>query len=130
MYVISGVMTFVSALHGSTVVTALLSEYPPRRRIRMDDNGYPSDEELKAIEEYDLPGGVEGLVDMIKDLWHYECGFVRKGKVLELHTGGWSGNEDIIDALERNMCFFMFYWQKSERGGHHYFEITDFQEEK
>ena len=41
----------------------------------------------------------------------------------EYHTGGWSGNEDVISALERNSLFFALYWKKSEVGGHYFFRI-------
>lgn len=91
----------------------------------MDENGYPTDEELEAIEQYDIcKDGVNGLLDMLEATWYYgHPYFVREGEKLELHTGGWSGNEEIIGALERNPAFWAFYWQKSERGGHYYFEI-------
>lgn len=90
----------------------------------MDENGYPTDEDLEAIEKYDvLKNGVDGLLDMLEGLWHYgHPYFIREGKKLELHTGGWSGNEEIIGALQKNY-FWFFYWQKSERGGHYYFKI-------
>jgi len=42
---------------------------------------------------------------------------------LELHTGGWSGNEDIIEALKKSY-FWIFYWEKSVKGGHYYFTIS------
>lgn len=63
---------------------------------------------------------------MIEKLWCYaNIGFILKGKRklrLELHTQGWSGNESIVNALQKTMFWFMF-WQKSVRGGHYYFKI-------
>jgi hypothetical protein len=90
----------------------------------MDENGYPTDEELEAIEQYDIcKDGVNGLLDMLEATWYYgHPYFVREGEKLELHTGGWSGNESIIEVLQKNY-FWFFYWTKSERGGHYYFEI-------
>ena len=43
-----------------------------------------------------------------------------------LVTGGWSGNEDIINALEENKhLFWQLNWTRSERGGRYEFEIPD-----
>jgi hypothetical protein len=42
---------------------------------------------------------------------------------LELHTFGWSGNESIVDALDKNVLFWMTCWEQSNRGGHYKFEI-------
>ena len=44
---------------------------------------------------------------------------------LELHTGGWSGNEDIIDKLSDTL-FWMICWESTRRGGHYYFEIPKY----
>jgi hypothetical protein len=63
------------------------------------------------------------------DNWHWgDYGFLLKepkGKYqrLEMHTGGWSGNEEIMTALQDNAYFFLLYWQRSKRGGHYYFKI-------
>jgi hypothetical protein len=51
-------------------------------------------------------------------------GVEHDGRKLELHTGGWSGNEEIISVLQNSM-FWVMYWQKSERGGHYYFELPE-----
>ena len=89
---------------------------------------YPSEKELKTIKEWDvLKKPVADLLEFIKSIWWTpDWGFKLKGKEvlrLELHTGGWSGNEDIIRALQDNLMFFTLYWQKTYRGGHYYFEI-------
>jgi len=90
----------------------------------LDENGYPNDKAIMTIEQW--RGNSIGLIDFIKGIWHWpEWGFELKGKRvlrLELHTGGWSGNEDIICALTHT-TFWMMHWQKSTRGGHHYFKI-------
>lgn len=93
---------------------------------------YPSEELLKSIEEYDLiTRPVEPLLTVLEDNWKYaDVGYYNlTGKQvlrLELHTGGWSGNEDIIRALRKNKVFFSAWWTKEERGGHYYFKIRRF----
>lgn len=91
-------------------------------------NEYPSDEILETIRNWEvIDQGVHGLLDLIKANWKYaESGFKLTGKNvlrLELHTFGWSGNEEIINALKCNLLFYTFYWEKSTRGGHYYFMI-------
>jgi len=104
-----------------------------------DKDGYPTIEELKKIEKWELvnyPNDIEELVMFVCDcLWHPEDSFkfvkwneIRCKKLncihwtLELHTLGWSGNEDIVEALNKNL-FWILFWKKSERGGHFYFDI-------
>ncbi|MGB9808442.1 MAG: hypothetical protein ACPLSA_00145 [Caldanaerobacter sp.] len=98
------------------------------------DDGYPTKEDLETIEKWDfIKKGTIDLIELIEKLWHWpEWGVVKRWGYrsfdrkrvlkLELHTGGWSGNEGIIAALQKSM-FWSLYWEKSERGGHYYFEI-------
>ena len=91
---------------------------------------YPTKEELETIRNWDLhKDKVEDLLEYIKEIWWCpDWGFILSGKrvlKLELHTGGWLGNEDIIAVLEKTL-FFAMYWEKSVRGGHHYFTIKKY----
>jgi hypothetical protein len=47
----------------------------------------------------------------------------RRGRRWSISTGGWSGNESLIEALQRNHIFWSLCWMKSERGGHFVFEV-------
>lgn len=89
----------------------------------LDEDGYPTDLCLMQIESYDLTErGVEPLLKLLESVWHFgDWGFKRDGDKLELHTGGWSGNEDIIYSLKKNF-FWAFFWESSRRGGHYYFD--------
>jgi len=88
----------------------------------MDESGYPTEKELTKIREWD-PLDADGLIDYVESLWRYaDWGFIRRGDRLTLHTGGWSGNEDIIGALESTL-FWQLSWEKSTRGGHYWFKI-------
>lgn len=94
----------------------------------LDENGYPDEVSLKAIEEWDiLKQGVQGLLNLVEENTHTPDWsiFIKGKKVLrfEYHTGGWSGNEDIISALRRNILFWPLFWEKSTKGGHYYFKI-------
>jgi len=94
----------------------------------LDENNYPDEESLKQIKEWDiLKQGIEGLLDLIKENTNWaDRQIERMGKRViryEYHTGGWSGNEDVIDALHHNFLFWATFWQKSTKGGHYYFKI-------
>ncbi len=83
---------------------------------------YPPDKQLRTIKKWDLTKKpVSELLDYIEPLWEYPDRFVRKRHTLYLSTGGWSGNEDIIEALHYNFLFWSMYWFTSRRGGHYYF---------
>ena len=91
-------------------------------------NDYPTDAQLGVIANFDWKmRNVRYFLDRLEEAWNKNYGwFDLKGvRVLYLHvaTGGWSGNEVIIDALQRNVTFWERYWQQSERGGRHTFKI-------
>lgn len=93
---------------------------------------YPTERVLKRIEKFDIvKRPISELLDLIRNNWWMpEWGYKISGKRiirLELHTGGWSGNESIIYALNRNPLWNM-YWRKSTVGGHHYYKITPIKE--
>jgi len=100
----------------------------------LDSEGYPTEEALSYIEKYDcLKNGFIELINLIEEMWWMsDWGFKLTGKrnlKLELHTGGWSGNESIIYVLHTNF-FWSMCWVKSIRGGHYWFEIPDFQDQE
>lgn len=85
---------------------------------------YPSEEQLKRIEFWDVAADLKGLLDFIKSLWQWDdyIKIADDYSEWQLRTGGWSGNEDIIAALEKNWMFWALYWSRSSRGGHYYFD--------
>lgn len=42
---------------------------------------------------------------------------------VEFHTGGWSGAESVIDAVLNIAGVRMLYYERWERGGHHWFRV-------
>ena len=94
----------------------------------LDKDNYPDEVSLKEIKEWDiLKHGVQGLLDLIEDNTHWKDRQIHQtGKRViryEYHTGGWSGNEDVIDALRHNFLFWLMFWEKTTKGGHYYFRI-------
>lgn len=84
----------------------------------MDDDGYPTQDTLDRLASWD-PADFEGLARFLVDLWIYDDAIELEGDGLRLSTGGWSGHEDVLGAVNRKWWFF--HWQSSERGGHHVF---------
>ena len=90
---------------------------------------YPTRQDLDLVKKYGgtwatggPPINIPNLLDCLKNIWwHSEYLMAHEENTLELHTGGWSGNEDIIETLKQTV-FWDIYWLKSVRGGHHYFE--------
>jgi hypothetical protein len=105
----------------------------------LDGDGYPTEETLTRIKEWeinDMQSG-RGLLEFVREIWwHSKWGIhieevedelmpSRKRKYDHWHmsTGGWSGNESIIRAMQANRLFWMFHWVQSRRGGHYIFEV-------
>lgn len=89
----------------------------------LDDDGYPTEEALKRIAEWphtDWPG----LLEFTQPLWKYPDRWWTEGDVLHLSTGGWSGNEDIIRAMQKNRIFWSMCWLSSRRGGWYEFDLS------
>lgn len=97
----------------------------------LDDDGvYPTDESLEKIANYPLLGNRgKQLLDEIKPIWNYaDAGYWHVEETdthfkYHLSTIGWSGNEDIIRALQKNVLFWHMHWYSSKRGGHYVFEF-------
>ena len=89
-----------------------------------DEHGYPTDEELEKIAKWPAYPVHEfhALMAFVYSLWTYgDWGWKREGKRYNISTGGWSGNEVLIGALEENQMFWALYWEQSRRGGHYLF---------
>lgn len=109
----------------------------------MDRYEYPTEEQLETIRTWDwgdfknFDARVARLWDYIKDLWwNVDWGWTITTVTPEdesiltsqigwtrrlVSTGGWSGNESIIDALMDNGMFWQLCWVSSRRGGHYEF---------
>lgn len=101
----------------------------------MSDGGYPTDEELDRIRQWpytDLLGWF-AYVRAVGNYWPNGGGwrehdgaddaFKKPQRSYRIATGGWSGNEDIIRAMEENLVCWISTWQSSHRGGLYIFSV-------
>lgn len=87
----------------------------------MDSDGYPEDDELARLREWPLDDP-EGWLDYAGELWHYPAPYWHKqGRVYYISTGGWSGNEDVLQAMVSNPLWSLCFVAQL-RGGHYVLE--------
>lgn len=93
----------------------------------LDDNGYPSDAELKRVEEWPWQDGFRPLMAYVFARWKYaDIGYwQQEGDRFAISTGGWSGNEDLIQALEANQMFRSLCAYSWRRGGHYVYDVRE-----
>lgn len=112
----------------------------------LDEDGYPTELALEVVEKWhwdDIPGWFK----FIESLWAYrEFGWTEKdephdwnmlkgyeNKIVHryyISTAGWSGNESIIRAMQKNNMMWYLNWVQSRRGGHYIFELKEFNDER
>jgi hypothetical protein len=102
----------------------------------MDDDGYPTQETLDYIKNWSMfddnnetkigeffgKGKYDELIEFIKTIWVYKDAITYENGLLEIHTLGWSGNEDIIYELKKTDLWLIKFRCK-QTGGHYYFKI-------
>lgn len=102
----------------------------------LDEDGYPTDEALDKIKNWEIKdfSELEKIFDFVGDLWSYpEYWRVKTSltnwetgqglKQYTISTGGWSGNESLIGAMQDNPILWGMTWISSRRGGHYEFEV-------
>lgn len=81
-------------------------------------------EREKALECLSGMSGFDAVIKRAKELFDTHYG--RFDEIAPGHyrvsTGGWSENEEVIDALKCNIFFWTMYWYLSKRGGHYEFK--------
>lgn len=99
-----------------------MNQYPEQV---LDPDEYPTDETLNAIATW--AGDWVDLFSLVHEAWKYpdRISVENDGEVytVKASTGGWSGNEDVIDALSRNFIAWAACWESSHRGGLYVFEF-------
>lgn len=104
----------------------------------LDEDGYPTDEALEAIQLWHWDDA-RGWFDFIHSIWHLKSWGWHEGEAIDeitnekawhydISTAGWSGNESIIRAMQKNDWMWHLNWVQSRRGGHYIFELKEFEE--
>ena len=89
----------------------------------MTSEGYPEDEELAEVKElgFDFKAGCDRMGELLEATGYCRgYGYPTDGS-FELHTGGWSGCEELIAAAMESM-WWLRYWYQTTRGGHYLFK--------
>lgn len=87
---------------------------------------YPTDAQLKAIRKWPIERGEREWFEYIKKIWHWpDWGIRETPKQYHISTGGWSGNEEIIGAMQSHLVFWSLTWFSSRAGGHYVFRKRD-----
>lgn len=93
--------------------------------LTFDAGGDPTDDYLNAIEEAEH----KDVIKLAEAAWNKNMGAITRSKdedgdtIVRFATGGWSSNEMIIRAMDRNRLFMAVRWISSHRGGcHRFFE--------
>lgn len=106
----------------------------------MDEDGYPTDAALDVIRLWHW-SDAKNWFKFIENLWVYrDWGWKEKDephdrnkektiKRYYVSTAGWSGNEDIIRAMQDNGMMWHLNWVQSRRGGHYIFELREFNDD-
>ncbi len=89
-----------------------------------DKDGYPTAGTLRAIMFWPVDKRGD-LAAFVCEAWKYpERAVYDKAKAtLFLSTGGWSGNESIVGALQENAIFWAVCWYEARRGGYYEFHL-------
>lgn len=86
-------------------------------RPSFDADGYPTEETERAIANWDFRD-IPGWLAYIKASWNHHYGRMwRRGPLLKMATGGWSGNESVVEAMRKNSLLWSMLWESSHRGG-------------
>lgn len=105
----------------------------------VDDDRYPTDYCLKLIEDWHWSDS-RGWFNFIENVWYMKgWGWSEKEDIgpvtgrqvvsFSISTGGWSGNESIIGAMQCNQMMWSLTWYQSRRGGHYIFQLMEFENE-
>lgn len=103
----------------------------PEPQSLLDKDGYPSMLSLRRIQRFSLVAyPLPAFLALVRANWWMDCGWEHRGKTLWMSTGGWSGNEDVIDAMDRNLLFWPLSFDTHWTGGHFKFKLARYFGEK
>lgn len=74
-------------------------------------------------------GCPKGWMDFCEKAWDTHYGKItRSNGGIDFVTGGWSGNEMVIQAMKSNIVMWSCCWVSSNRGGLHQFSVADWED--
>lgn len=92
----------------------------------LDEDGYPTEGALGLLSDWPWADPV-GWLALAEQLWSYPERFVRTEHPeyveYRMSTGGWSGNEGVLAAMQKNAVLWGTCWDESTRGGHTVFRL-------
>jgi hypothetical protein len=84
---------------------------------------YPTEAELERVRFWSVTEAL-GWVDYVSGLWEYGEPYCRRTqRRWYLSTGGWSGNESVIEAMHDSILWG-FAFLAHRRGGHYVLDLT------
>lgn len=99
------------------------------RKPEFDEVGYPTEQTLEDLFHWGTSSKsvLQALFDFIEEALNLDYGsFSVEGEKIRIVTGGWSGNEAVIGALQQNLAFWGLCWEFSHRGGLHWFYSPEY----
>lgn len=94
----------------------------------LDKDGYPTEETLAEITNWDYKDR-RGVLEFIAEAWYYSDSAIETREGLFVFaTCGWSGNEELIQALKDNSVLWLYLTSIHYihlTGGFYVFAITD-----
>jgi hypothetical protein len=107
-----------------------------------DRDNYPTDDELVQVyswNKFDRAGLLE-FFELLRSCWNYATDnegnqWFFRGPMPErdgeggytafyISTGGWSGNESLIQAMQENFILWSLTWYSHRKGGHYEFRLS------
>lgn len=93
---------------------------------------YPTEEEVEKVRAWTFEGpeSFEAFMVYVKSIGNYwpaadPFGWKQDGRTYHVSTGGWSGNEEILGAMQDNFIFWSVCWHQHNRGGHYVFTLPN-----
>lgn len=91
----------------------------------LDVAGYPTESALQAVRDWNPTDG-RGLLAFLRSIWWHPAAITEgEDGTWSVSTVGWSGNEDLINALMDNHIWWTLHWESSRRGGHYVFKVRE-----
>lgn len=86
-------------------------------RPSFEDDGHPTKATERAIANWDFRDAA-GWLAYIREAWNHHYGRMwNEDGLLKMATGGWGGNEAVVEAMRRNSLLWSMLWESSHKGG-------------